>query len=249
MLFRSYVPGAADPNSLLHAVGRAFLNTAPPPAPTATVQAAAGTPQTVVGGQVFPVALQARVIDADSHGLPGITVSFVAPASGASAAFNGAASVAAVTDASGVATAPPATANTIAGSYQVRATIAGSSTAAIFSLTNQPVPPAALKVTAVQGTPQTTRVRTDFPQRLRLTVIDAQSKPVRRVSVTFVTPKNSPSATFSTGGHRAVVTTDANGVALAPVLTANQQVGTFTVTATIDGIPTPVTYTLTNVRK
>src|SRR5206468_10075888 len=57
------------------------------------------------------------------------------PSSGASAAFGGSISVTAVTNAAGVATSPIPTANNVAGSYKVTASVTGLAPAN-FSLTN-----------------------------------------------------------------------------------------------------------------
>jgi hypothetical protein len=66
----------------------------------------------------------------------GATVTFTAPGSGASATFAGQASATALTNSSGVATAPALTANSQAGSYTVTATVSGATSPANFNLTN-----------------------------------------------------------------------------------------------------------------
>jgi hypothetical protein len=53
------------------------------------------------------------------------------------------------------------------------------------------------------------------------------------------------SATFPFGIRNATVSTNANGVATAPPLTANTATGSFTVTATVAGVVAPATYYLT----
>src|SRR5262249_18013178 len=58
------------------------------------------------------------------------------PGSGASARFSGASTATAVTDATGVATAPTLTANGTTGSYAVSASASGAGTPASFALTN-----------------------------------------------------------------------------------------------------------------
>ena len=45
----------------------------------------------------------------------------------------------------------------------------------------------------------------------------------------------------------ATVPTDSNGLATAPLLTANGTVGSFIVTASVPGVPNPATFSLTNV--
>jgi len=68
-----------------------------------------------------------------------VTVTFTAPGSGASARFSGSATATAVTNSSGVATAPTLTANGTTGSYTVTATAPGVATPASFNLTNTAV--------------------------------------------------------------------------------------------------------------
>ena len=75
------------------------------------------------------------VKDAFGNPVPGVSVTFAAPASGASATLTGSP---AVTAADGQASVT-ATANGIAGSYIVSATASGASVAASFSLTNNHV--------------------------------------------------------------------------------------------------------------
>ncbi len=96
------------------------------------VSATGGSGQSAVTGNSFANQLQATV-SAAGVGVPGITVTFTAPASGASVTFPSGNS--ATTDASGVAKVI-VKANAIAGSYTVGTTVGGISSAATFSLTN-----------------------------------------------------------------------------------------------------------------
>ena len=64
--------------------------------------------------------------------MAGVTVTFTAPASGASGAFGASATATATTNGSGVATAPTLTANGTAGSYTVTASAPGVATPADF---------------------------------------------------------------------------------------------------------------------
>ncbi|MBV9768587.1 MAG: hypothetical protein JOZ32_03360, partial [Bryobacterales bacterium] len=102
----------------------------------ASITATAGTPQSTAVNTVFGTPVQAVVKDANNNALSGVTVTFTAPATGASAAFSGSATTTAVTNASGIATAPTLTANGQAGSYTVTASVSGVTTPASFSLTN-----------------------------------------------------------------------------------------------------------------
>jgi beta-lactamase superfamily II metal-dependent hydrolase len=114
---------------------------------SASISATAGTPQSAVINTVFATQMQATVRDAGNAVISGAGVTFTAPASGASGTFPGGATNASViTDGSGVATAPPFTANATTGSYSVTATSGAASTT--FSLTNLTQPATHFSVTA-----------------------------------------------------------------------------------------------------
>ena len=103
--------------------------------PPASVTPLGGTPQSAAVNTAYGTALSALVRDNGSNALQGTPVTFVAPASGASGTFSGGATAAqVVTNASGIATAPPFTANSVGGSFSVVAragTVSG-----LFALTN-----------------------------------------------------------------------------------------------------------------
>src|ERR1044071_2191593 len=85
-----------------------------------TITATAGTPQSAVIGTAFSTQLQATVRDNGGNPVHGASVTFTAPASGASGTFAGGTTTATVTtNSSGVATAPVFTANGVAGAYSV----------------------------------------------------------------------------------------------------------------------------------
>jgi hypothetical protein len=85
--------------------------------------------------------MQASVKDVANDLLPGVTVTFTAPASGASGTFAGGAATASVqTDSNGLATAPAFTANGTAGAYNVTASVSGVAATASFALTNTVAP-------------------------------------------------------------------------------------------------------------
>ncbi|MEP7043099.1 MAG: DUF3616 domain-containing protein [Dokdonella sp.] len=102
------------------------------PGPASLVTAIGGTPQSTVVGQPFAAPLTLQVTDADGNATAGVTVTFAVPAKEASATLS---SMTATIDATGVASVT-ATANAVAGSYQVTATIDGGVTTALFDLTN-----------------------------------------------------------------------------------------------------------------
>jgi hypothetical protein len=112
----------------------------------ASVTATGGTPQSTAVSTAFANPLQATVTDSGGNPVSGVTVSFAAPGSGASAAVPATAS----TNGSGVASVS-ATANATAGSYSVTASVVGVATPATFDLTNTAVLPTKLAITSVNG--------------------------------------------------------------------------------------------------
>ena len=98
-----------------------------------TIAATAGTPQSTAINTAFSTALKATVKESNVV-IGGVSVTFTAPASGATGSFSGSNTV--TTDGSGVATAPTFTANGTAGTYNVTATLVGTSLTASFSLKN-----------------------------------------------------------------------------------------------------------------
>ena len=99
-------------------------------------------------------------------------------------------------------------------------------------------------ITATGGTPQSATINTAFGTVLTATVKDASSNPVSGVVVTFAAPGSGASGTFAAGGTTA--TTNALGVAASGVFTANGSTGTYLVTASVTGVGTPASFTLTN---
>jgi hypothetical protein len=101
-----------------------------------SISATAGTPQIADVSAPFGTAFKATVTDMNGP-VQGATVTFTAPSSGASGTFPGnLTTVTAVTNASGIATAPVFTANATAGNYTLTATVDGAATPANFVLTN-----------------------------------------------------------------------------------------------------------------
>ncbi|MDR0276157.1 MAG: carboxypeptidase regulatory-like domain-containing protein [Burkholderiaceae bacterium] len=203
----------------------------------AGIQATGGTPQSATNLQPYPVALQATVRDTASQVIPGITVTFAAPAAGASVTFpNG---NTAVTDADGNAVVT-VTANATAGAFVVTASAPGVTGAAAFNLQN--LDPVAATIIASGGTPQTAAAGSAYAQPLQALVQDDHGLPVPAVTVTFAAPATGASVTFP-GGNVAV--TDASGHASVLVI-ANGSAGDFTVTATAVNVPGSALFALSN---
>ncbi|MDQ6704445.1 MAG: PKD domain-containing protein, partial [Acidobacteriota bacterium] len=98
-------------------------------------------------------------------------------------------------------------------------------------------------ITASGGTPQTAQIGTAFASPLSVTVRDKNGNPVSGVTVTFTAPSTGASGSF--GGVSTAVT-NALGVALSPLFTANATAGTYLVTASAPGLATPASFSLTN---
>ena len=100
-----------------------------------SVAVVAGTPQTATINNSFATPLQVLVRDSSNSPAGGISVTFAAPTSGASALFGGTTTATVTTASNGIATAPPMTANASPGSYLLTASVTGA-TPASFSLIN-----------------------------------------------------------------------------------------------------------------
>ncbi|HWB21677.1 MAG TPA: hypothetical protein VG652_02180 [Gaiellaceae bacterium] len=106
------------------------------PAQPATITAGVAASESAPVGTRFPVRLAVTVSDKNGNAVTGVTVSFSAPAHGASGHFGKKRTVKVKTDAKGVAVTPVFVANRKPGGYIVRARAAGHSAA--FALVNQP---------------------------------------------------------------------------------------------------------------
>jgi hypothetical protein len=126
-------------------------------APTSIV-IAAGNNQSANVLTAFATALAVDVRNVNNNLVQGVSVTFVAPGSGASGTFGGSFPV--LSDASGRATAPTFTANGIAGGpYVVTATASGGSSPSVnFSLTNTSSAPTVGAVRINDGSAQRSRL-------------------------------------------------------------------------------------------
>jgi protocatechuate 3,4-dioxygenase beta subunit len=180
---------------------------------------------------------------------------------GPGASFAGGATAASATsDAAGIATSPTPIATDETGEFSASATLgssgasepranassagtSGSVVPALFTLTNRAGAPA--KLTPGVGAAQAARVGARFPISLAVTVTDAHGNRVPDTLVSFAAPADGPSGRFAdrTAAHSyrrqagtrqtrvARVRTNACGVAVAPMLSANAQQGGYVVQA------------------
>jgi len=162
-----------------------------------------------------------------------VVVHFAAPSDGASANLS---DTQPSTDASGYA-AVTATANTIAGSYNVVANVDGVSKPATFALTN--TAGVASQLAIASGDAQSATVLTTFANPLVVHASDAFGNAAAGATIAFLTPAGGPGAVLSATS----ATTDADGNA-SVTATANAIAGGFFVAATLDA--QQATFSLTN---
>ena len=188
--------------------------------------AVSGTPQSAQVGAAFAQPLRVRLLDVNNAPMVGVSVSFLAPASGAAATLS---ALTALTDANGEASVT-VTANGTAGSYAVTASVLAGAYTTSFALTNTAAPVVAGALAAVAGTPQSAPVGTAFAQPLRVRLLDGSNAPMAGVSIGFAAPASGASGSLSAP----TALTDANGEATITV-TANATAGSYSVTATHAG--------------
>ena len=198
----------------------------------AAIAVSSGSNQTRTVGTAF-APLVAIVTDAAGQVVPGATVTFAKPASGASATLGVPAT--SITDATGLA-AMSATAGTIAGGYVVTASVASVSTS--FTLTNSAG--AATALVAQAGSGQSAQVDATFGTSLVAKVIDTYGNPVAGIPVAFTPPSSGASATLTPAGGTSTSTGLVTTVAKAGTVT-----GAYSVVASATGLPM-IGFALTN---
>ncbi len=230
-----------------------ILTQAPVPAlPPSLIAPASGTPQAATVSTAFSAPLIVSVVDAEGDPLEGVTVTFTAPNSGASAVLS---SIAAMTGVGGQASVT-GIANNIAGQYTVVASVGGLAPTAVFDLTNSALgqPPITGAASGNQG--QSATVTLGFACYLSVEVING-SVPAAGATVVFAAPLVGSSSILTDSSNNAgavlTETTSSNGVAFVAA-TANTIAGSYDVTATATALAsgplgTPVllaTYPMTN---
>jgi len=217
-----------------------LTNTSGPPA---SIAATSGSLQDAQISTAFGEPLVATLVDGNQNPVSGVSVTFTAPATGASGIFasNSSNTETDTTGANGQATSSGFTADATAGAYAVTATVTGV-TPASFELTN--ITGAVVAIAATSGTPQSAPVNATFATRLVATVVDGNQNPVSNALVTFELPATGAGGTFAGGVNTA--RTNASGVATSATFTANGSVGTYTVTATVASGAEPANFILTN---
>ena len=202
--------------------------------PAATIEIVSGGSQVArVGAEFAPMVVAVR--DGTGNLLPGQTVTFSPPASGASARPT---SNVAFTDSSGRATFT-ATANLLNGRYVVAVSAPGNVTPVIFVLTNAAGAPA--RVTVLTGTAQVAVVGEQFGLPLRVFVQDAYGNPVSGAGVNFLAPAAGATARLSS----AIDFTGPTGQASVHAI-AGSIAGAYAVSASIAGVTGEAFFNLAN---
>lgn len=194
-----------------------------------------GDGQGAVAGTAFTTPFTLQVQDQYGNPVSGVEVTFTPPASGASSSFS---PNPVTTDANGNISVT-ATANTIAGTYDVEVSVSGIATPTSFELTN--LAGAAASVGSVTGSNQGAQTSTAFATPLGLQVLDQHGNPVPGVAVTFTAPSTGASATLSP----ITVMSDANGL-VSTTATANAIAGDYLVDVSVTGLGTVAQIPLTN---
>jgi adhesin/invasin len=127
------------------------------------------------------------------------------------------------------------------GLKQIRATSAAQTPAVSAPFTIAVGPPAV--IVPLSGAPQAAIALQQFAAPLEAQVRDAAGNLVSGATLTFAAPASGPSATLA---GPPMATTDANGIAFSPELTANDLAGDYPVTVTVPGSSASATFALTN---
>jgi hypothetical protein len=203
-------PGVSVPASFT------LTNTLGAPASLA-VTSGSGQSATINGPFTNP--LVATVRDSGGNAVPGITVTFTAPSTGAGGSFTGGANTA-VTNGAGVATSAIFTANGVAGTYAVNASVPSVVAPASFSLTNVTgiVLPPMMDVGVGQSAPFPVTLSSPAPPSgvvLTLTSSDSTKVTVSPANVLIpagaTTPRGAPQVTGVDFGS-AAITVSASGL-------------------------------------
>ncbi len=135
-----------------------------------------------------------------------------------------------------------------AGDYTLTVSFAGDELYAASSSSGSPLKILPVTITVSSGSPQSVTINEPFAP-LKVVVKNGNNQPVSGVIVTFKAPTSGPSGTFGYPGIAQLATakTDANGIATAPLFTANGIVGgPYIVTASVNGASSPANFSLTN---
>jgi hypothetical protein len=223
----------------------------------------APTHQSATAGTRYPHALSARVLDADGVPVSGAMVTFslgtaggggAGGGSGAGASFaDGSNQASEQTNSQGVATSPTFRANNTAGTFTARAASAHVTQPATFTLHNLPAKPTT--IARIGPSDRDATIDSGYTNRLQVKVRNGHGGAVTGASVTFSLGSAGGGAgagaggagvSFAGGGTQATATTNSQGVATSPRLTANSVTGNVTATATLTSTRATTRFRLRN---
>lgn len=223
----STLGGNPDLNHLDLATAKVLINST-----AVSLTISGGNPQSALVNTPYATPLTVSLTDNSGHPVSSAPIEFSAPVTGASVLLS---NPVVLTDLSGSAVVT-ATANDVAGNFQVTALVSGTTTVTHFDLINA----TSIFITATTPISQSTEVDTAFGANLDVTVRDVLGNGVARVPVMFAAPPGGPST-----GLPVSATTDALGVASVGAI-ANTVSGSYTVTATVAHGAEPAVFYLTN---
>ena len=210
----------------------------------ASVVVADATTSAVVGTGNFG-AITATVKDTFGNVLSGQPVVFSVPtlATAAGGTFGAGGSDPETTNGSGVATSTTLSSNTVAGTYNVTASVTGTAVTGHLAMTNTPGVFKLVQVYA--GSNQSVATAKPFGTLMQALVTDIYGNPASGGTVVFTAPSSGSGGTFPPAATTATVgPSTSTGLVSAPVLTANSTVGPFTVTAALQGTTSTATFNL-----
>jgi len=173
-----------------------------------TISVHEGNGQIALAGATYGGPLKARVLDLFGNPLPGIAVTFTAPASGPSVTFAGASTV--NTDSAGIAVSPLMTANATPGAVVVTASAPNAVSPVSFMLTN--AAPSANRL-AFQQQPADTPAGAIMTPPVTVQLLDSSGNPVRSAGVQVTLQPDIAARRASAFSANLTQPTDANGLA------------------------------------
>lgn len=210
--------------------------------PPASIVLRAGGSQSTTVNTAFGADVRVEVQDANGRPVLGAPLTYTPPSSGASATLG---TVSGTTNSLGQ-LSTTATANTIAGAYNLVAAVTGYPSATL-NIPETNTAGAAANVTVTSGGGQSGIVSTAFPNPVVVTVTDSFGNPVSGQAVTFTPPGAGARATFTNGNTNASgqysTTPTANGTAGGPY-TVNVAAGAATTSLQLTNLTTPPAPTL-----
>ena len=204
----------------------------PPPRKIATtLQKVSGDGQSAQVNTQMSNAYVVRVLDQNGAAMSGVTVNFSVSPSGTLSATT------ATTGTNGEASTT-LTLGSTAGTYTVTASVTGITRTVSFTATAEAAPKVATTLESVSGDGQSAQVGTQLSSAFIVRVLDQDDAAMSGVTVNFSVSPSSGSLSATTA------TTGTNGQA-STSLTLGSTTGTYTVTASVAGIESSVSFTAT----